>query len=112
MARGEEFFIAVSERDAASHVLGFSASHKVDDDVHGVAVYVRGRAARQGVGSALLRSAETAAIAAGASRLEIDASLAARDFYLAHGFEEIGRGAHLLPSGCSMPCVFMRKDLK
>ena len=39
----------------------------------------------------------------------IDASLAAVEFYQAHGFEETGRGDHRLRSGRRMPCVFMRK---
>jgi hypothetical protein len=32
-------------------------------------------------------------------------------FYLANGFEEVGRGEALLLTGRSMPCVFMRKRL-
>jgi putative acetyltransferase len=104
---GEVFFIAESAND----VLGFS-SHRVDDGVHGVSVYVRGGAARQGIGSALLRSAERSAIQAGAQSILIDASLAAVDFYKLQGFKEILRGEHLLSSGNSMPCVFMRKELK
>ena len=110
MARGEVFFIAVDRLGEQSDVLGFS-THRVDDNVHGTAVYVRGEAARQGVGSALFRAAEANARAAGATMIEIDASLAAVDFYTALGFVEIGRGMHALPSGQSMPCVFMRKEL-
>jgi GNAT superfamily N-acetyltransferase len=110
MARGEVFFIAVDRLGEQSDVLGFS-THRVDDNVHGTAVYVRGKAARRGVGSALLRAAEANARAAGAATIEIDASLAAVDFYTALGFVEIGRGMHALPSGQSMPCVFMRKEL-
>jgi putative acetyltransferase len=110
MGRGEAFFIAVDRLGESSEVLGFS-SHRVDDNVHGTAVYVRGKAARRGVGSALFRAAEADARAAGAETLEIDASLAAVDFYTAHGFVEIGRGTHMLPSGEAMACVFMRKEL-
>ena len=110
MARGEAFFIAVDPLGESPEVLGFS-SHRVDDNVHGTAVYVRGNAARGGVGSALFHAAEADACAAGAKTIEIDASLAAVDFYIAHGFVEIGRGTHLLPSGVSMACVFMRKEL-
>ena len=110
MAHGEVFFIAIDARNPDHTVLGFS-SHPVDDDEHGVAVYVRGSAARKGVGSALLRAAEHDAIAGGARRLTIDASLAAVDFYTQHGFTEVGRGSHRLPSGLAMPCVFMEKSL-
>jgi putative acetyltransferase len=107
MARGEVFFIAV---DASGDVLGFS-SHRIDGGHHGTAVYVRGRAARRGIGSALLRTAEASALAVAAASIEIEASLAAIDFYRANGFEETGRGSHQLSSGRLMPCVFMRKIL-
>jgi putative acetyltransferase len=111
MAGGEVFFIAVDLTGEQSRVLGFS-THRVDDNVHGTAVYVRGKAARRGVGSALFRAAEADARAGGATTIEIDASLAAVDFYTALGFVEIGRGMHALPSGQSMPCVLMRKELR
>jgi putative acetyltransferase len=90
--------------------LGFS-SHRIDENEHGVAVYVRGKAARFGIGSALLRSAEASAVGAGATGIHIDASLAAVEFYKANGFEEVGRGEHRLWSGRAMACVFMRKNL-
>ena len=109
MQTGVVFFIAVDGREPRQ-VLGFS-SHYVDGTDHGIAVYVRGAAARRGIGSALLQRAELQAIASGASTLEIDASLAAVDFYRVHGFEERGRGVHRQPSGRSMACVFMRKTL-
>ena len=109
MASGERFFIAIGSVGAERTMLGFS-SHRVDGDEHGTAVYVRGSAARRGVGTALFRTAEAAAIASGATTLTIDASLAV-DFYKANGFEETGRGEHPLPSGRAMACVFMRKVL-
>jgi putative acetyltransferase len=109
MAAGEVFFVAV--RPPEAHVLGFS-SHRVDDGEHGVSVYVRGEAARRQVGTALLRAAEAAAIAAGATSLSIDASLAALDFYKKSGFVEVRRAEHRLASGRAMPCVVMRKPLR
>lgn len=110
MARGEVFFIAIGNLGGKPEVLGFS-SHRIDGDEHGAAVYIRGKVARLGIGSALFRSAETAAIAAGASCIHVDASLAAVEFYKANGFEEVGRGEHRLWSGRPMACVFMRKNL-
>jgi len=110
MTRGEVFYVAVGQLEDKTEVLGFS-SHAFDDAAHRTAVYVRGQAARLGIGSALFRTAEAAAIAAGADRIHVDASLAAVQFYKANGFEEIGRGIHRLPSGGSMACVFMRKSL-
>ena len=110
MERGEVFFIAVGELDDRSTVLGFS-SHRILDGEHRTAVYVRGQAARRGVGSALFKAAEADAIAAGAASIHVDASLAASEFYRAHGFEEVGRGDHRLSSGRPIACVFMRKQL-
>ena len=110
MARGEVFFIAVSQHGDTNEVLGFS-SHRIDGNEHGTAVYVRDNAARRGIGSALFKAAEASAVAAGATRIDIDASLAAVEFYKANGFEEVGRGEHRLSSGRSMACVFMRKNL-
>lgn len=110
MGGGEVFYIAVGKLRDQAEVLGFS-SHRIDEGEHRTAVYVRGKATRLGVGSALFRSAEAAALAAGAAKIHVTASLAAVEFYKANGFEEIGRGEHLLSSGRSMPCVFMRKNL-
>jgi len=110
MAHGEVFFMATSVPDDSLDVLGFS-SHRIDDDVHGASVYVRGTAARRGIGSALYRAAEAAALAAGATSIHLDASLGAVAFYKANGFEEIGRGDHRLWSGRTMPCVVIRKIL-
>ena len=110
MARGEAFFIAAGRRNDRHEVFGFS-SHRIDGNAHGTAVYVRGFAARHGIGSALFRAAEASAVAAGATSIEIDASLAAVEFYKALGFKEVGRGKHRLPSGQAMACVFMRKNL-
>ena len=107
MQQGELFFIAVADN---GEVLGFS-SHRIDDGIHGVSVYVRGKAARHGIGSALLREAESSAIAANAPNIQIDASLAAVDFYIANGFNEISRGDHQLSSGGLMPCIYMQKYL-
>jgi len=110
MAGGEVFFIAAGPLDGKLIVLGFS-SYRRNGDSYRMAVYVRGKAARHGVGSALFRTAEGAARAAGATSIEIDASIAALEFYRANGFEETGRGTHRLSSGRSMACVFMRKAL-
>jgi putative acetyltransferase len=110
MNGGEVFFIATAEIDGQPAVLGF-ATHRVDDDQDGASVYVRGSAARQGIGTALFRLAEAHARAHGATSIHIQASLAGVEFYKANGFEELERGEAQLLSGHSMPCVFMRKTL-
>ena len=111
MESGEVFFIATGHIDGQPEVLGFS-THRVDDRIDGTSVYVRGSAARRGIGTTLLRLAEAHAIARGASSIHIQASLAGVAFYQANGFGEIGRGGAILTSGRSLPCVFMRKLLR
>lgn len=110
MEGGEAFFIATGHINGEPAVLGFS-THRVDDAQDGTSVYVRGQAARRGIGSALLRLAEEHALTHGATSIQIQASLGGVEFYKANGFDEIGRGEAHLTSGRSMPCVFMRKLL-
>ena len=110
MARGEVFFVATGKAGGNPPVLGFS-SHKVHNGEHRTAVYVRGQAARRGVGSALFRRAEAAAIEGGATSIRVDASLAAVEFYEANGFETINPGTLRIGPGCSMACVLMKKTL-
>ena len=110
MQAGEVFFIATGTIDGEAVVLGF-ASHRPGDHEDGASVYVRGSAARRGLGSALLRRAEAHARAHDAASIAIQASLAGVAFYRAHGFDEVGRGEARLMTGASMACVFMRKPL-
>lgn len=109
MEGGELLFVAVSD-DTPSRVLGFSG-YRVEDGRHRTAIYVRGDAARIGVGTALFAAAETAARAHGATEIHVDASLAAVEFYQAQGFEQLAVGQHRLRSGALMDCVFMRKKV-
>ena len=108
MRGGEVFFIATGDLDGQEVVLGF-ASHRPDDDEDGVSVYVRGRASRHGLGTALLRLAEEHARSTGATNLCIQATFAGVEFWKANGFEEIERIDAPLRSGGSIPCVSMRK---
>ena len=111
MNDGEAFFVATGRLDDEMVVLGFS-THRVDDAQDGASVYVRGLAARRGIGTLLMQQAEEHARAHGASGIQIRASLAGVEFYKANGFEILGRGHAELLSGHSMPCVFMRKLLR
>jgi putative acetyltransferase len=112
MARGEVFFIAIGEIDGKRAVLGFASDYRIDGSQHGASAYVRGAVARRGIGSALLRLAETQAIARGARTITIEASLTGLEFYRAHGFVETGRGETHLRSGRPIACVFMEKQLR
>jgi putative acetyltransferase len=111
MERGEVFFIATGELDGNPAVLGFASDYRIEGTQHGTSVYVRGAVARRGIGSALLRLAEAHAVAAGATSVHVEASLAGVEFYKANGFEELGRGETYLMSGQPIACVFMRKAL-
>jgi len=111
MAGGEVFFIATTTVDGRPLVLGFASDYCIESSKHGTSVYVRGIAARQGIGSALLRQAEAHAVANGAETIQVEASLAGVEFYKANGFREVDRGETRLMSGRPIACVFMRKDL-
>jgi putative acetyltransferase len=109
MEYGEVFWIAVGGLGGTQEVLGFS-SHRVDEHHHGTSVYVRGEAARRGIGSALFRIAEAAARRAGATSIDIAASLAAVEFYKAHGSRRSALGnidskldSQCLASSCGRP---------
>jgi putative acetyltransferase len=111
MERGEVFFIATAQMEGGAVVLGFASDYSIEGTRHGTSVYVRGSAARRGIGSALLRLAEAHAVENGATSIHVEASLAGVEFYKANGFIEIGRGETRLMSGRPIACVFMRKDL-
>jgi ribosomal protein S18 acetylase RimI-like enzyme len=108
MDRGEVFFIATRGNEM---MLGFASDYPIDGVRHGASAYVRGSAARRGIGSTLLCLAEAQARRRGAGSVEIEASLAGVAFYRSHGFVEITRGHSLLTSGDAIACVFMRKEL-
>jgi GNAT superfamily N-acetyltransferase len=112
MDAGEVFFIAVGDVDGRRAVRGFASDYRIEGQRHGSSVYVRGRSARHGIGSALLAKAEAHASETGATSIEIEASLAGVDFYRANGFIKVGRGETRLTTGRTMECVCMRNDLR
>jgi putative acetyltransferase len=75
------------------------------------ACYVAPEVSRKGVGSALLREIERAAIEQGLTSLKLDSSVTAEPFYGFHGYRILKRGEHVLKSGLRMACVKMHKDL-
>ena len=58
MRKGEVFFIATGRVGAGTLVLGFSSDYAIEGSTHGTSVYIRGSAARRGIGSRLLTMAE------------------------------------------------------
>ena len=72
-------------------VVAFGVMYYADDDAHLLLFAVHRSRQRQGVGSALLRWLEEAAIAAGAQKIRVEARLdneAARSFYNERGYHE------------------------
>jgi putative acetyltransferase len=76
------------------------------------ACYVLPKAARKGVGSALVHEIERIAQEQNLSYLEMDASVTAEAFYAALGYEVRDRCEHVLRSGQRMACVKMRKNFE
>jgi putative acetyltransferase len=76
------------------------------------ACYVIPDAARQGVGSALVRAIERLARDHGLSHLQLDASINAEPFYLSRGYIAISRSEHIRRSGIRMACIKMTKPLE
>ncbi len=94
--------------DAAS-VVGFgqlNVSHAVVE-----AVYVLPSRSRCGIGRELLAILERRAVAAGLSKLALDASLNAVAFYAACGYGTVEKCRHELRPGVFLPCVRMDKTL-
>jgi GNAT superfamily N-acetyltransferase len=111
MSGGEAFFVAQARAACARIVIGFSSAYAIEGTTFGVSVYVRGTAARRGVGRALYDAAEADARSRGATIIDIDASLAGVEFYRQMGFVELARGQTRLPSGHVLATVEMRKRL-
>jgi GNAT superfamily N-acetyltransferase len=73
------------------------------------AFFVEPRWARKGVGTLILNTCETAAIAAGFTRLEMGATLSGVAFYREKGYAALERLAVPLDSGAVLPVVRMAK---
>lgn len=95
----------MAERDGAA--VGFVS---IDANGHVDLAYVLPSAARQGVGSALLRAAEAWAAQRGVGELSTEASLAARGFFEAHGWQVVEAQA-VERRGITLRRFAMRKRL-
>jgi GNAT superfamily N-acetyltransferase len=76
------------------------------------AFFVRPGYERRGIGSAIMRAAEQAAVAEGFTRLELRSTLTGVALYRAHGFVEVEATEIPLPAGGSLPAVQMVKILR
>ncbi len=67
--------------------------------------------ARKGIGSLILEACETAAIAAGFTRLEMGATLSGVAFYRANGYIETENQSVPLSNGETLPIIRMTKSM-
>jgi GNAT superfamily N-acetyltransferase len=100
---GERYFLAERGR----RVMGYAALR--GDEVS--AAFVRPSAARQGIGTALLRHVEAEAVRAGARALRVRAALSAVPFYEALGFRGTRRIRVPLPGGETLPARALLKRI-
>lgn len=75
------------------------------------AVYVKAPYTGRGIGGLILKKIEEMAVSSGCSKLFLDASLNAYEFYKDHGYQTLEKTFHELPSGVMMKCVKMGKSL-
>jgi GNAT superfamily N-acetyltransferase len=76
------------------------------------AFFVHPEWARRGLGSLILEACESAAMAAGFTRLEMGATLSGVLFYRARGYEEIENQTAPLGNGERLPLVRMGKSFR
>ena len=109
--------VVVAEfEDGDDEMVGFGLldcdSDAHDDSTGEVgAVYVHPDHAREGVGSAILDSLESAAREAGLETLVLTASRNAIDFYSARGYEGVETVALEMDDDVSLACLRMRTEL-
>ena len=75
-----------------SELLAFGVMEYLDEDAYLVLFAVQEARQRQGIGAAVLRWFEASAVAAGSSRIRVDArrdNVAARSFYSELGYHEV-----------------------
>ena len=75
-------------------------------------VFVRSDWQRRGIGQAMMAELEAEAVKAGIARLDLSASLPAKDFYLRLGYEITSKEDYEVEPGQHLEYYEMAKDLK
>lgn len=88
-------------------IVGFS--ELFENEVN--AVYIHPNHSQQGAGKLLLNLLEKEAIAHRINKLQLSASINAKLFYQARGYQVIEHSFHTLHSGIKIPCVRMEENL-
>ncbi len=104
MAKGERFELAL---DSSGNVIAFCGVR--DGEVQGL--YVHPLAQGRGLGKALLQRAEARLAADGCGILPLTASLNARGFYEANGWQFIEQREHRSRGGLIQPVAAMQKAI-
>jgi GNAT superfamily N-acetyltransferase len=73
------------------------------------AVFVHPDWTRRGIGRRLVTHAETAAVPAGFTTFELEASLPGVPLYQSLGYREVARCGYVTPNGATLPVVRMEK---
>ena len=106
--KAEEILYIIAELDGEP--VGLGALVIASEELR--ACYVEPKAARKGVGTALVREIERIAEQSGLQRLELLASVNAESFYTFLGYQADRRTEHVLSTGVSMAAVKMAKTLR
>jgi putative acetyltransferase len=93
----------------AGRIVAFGSIEPASNELR--ALYTAPAHGRRGIGSLILAELEAQARRLGMAELHMDAALNAEALYRRHGYAELGRGEHPLPSGRTMTCVLMGKLL-
>ena len=75
-------------------------------------VFVRAAWQRRGIGQIVMAELEAAALAAGVARLDLSASLPAKEFYLRLGYEVVSEEDYEVSPGQHLEYYEMAKDLR
>jgi GNAT superfamily N-acetyltransferase len=75
-------------------------------------VFVRAERQRRGIGQMVMAELETAALAAGIERLDLSASLPAKEFYLRLGYEVVSEEDYEVSPGQHLEYYEMAKELR
>lgn len=95
--------------EMGGEIVGIGALVKAKNELR--ACYVAPKAARRGVGQALVHELEFIARKLGLTFLQADSSMTAEPFYVSLGYKTRERRDHVLGSGQRMPCVKIEKHL-
>ncbi len=92
-----------------SRIVGFGSIIPARNELR--AIYVDTEWVRNGVGRAILQHLEATALDSKCPRLQLEASVNAKEFYLAHGYGELQTATHGVGDNYTMACVVMRKSI-